>query len=406
MQRNDPAGAVELPSFTAQANPHMPALSLTVQDLTADPGLQAAAKMALPALVFSVDQDEVTWLKKRNAALEQQRKAAAGLLKRYFFSLLPKDVQEKLVDYGAERPLVHLSLFQQALELKVATNEAVLAVLQGDLPKAEVLAQQRPALLTRKGTASDYSRRTFGNITPFQAALCAWDNETCDMLKNYMLPEEVKRQYTEIFPNGHAAHCAAQKPYDFSALVDAITHSPEEDIKAALNKQENNTSLCQIVNEFRVNFTALSQQEIIFNPQHFIKACEIYNERYNGWNWDQRDLFWRQVIGYVQRFLPANLAQDAAQGLYFRMGEGEPAKRSLKFRKGGGALFPLDFKTHSGLGFDYACGSGGEALGRGQGGAAGHHVMILCQTKAEHLSAAYFARTELPRVARGFDLVK
>ena len=56
MQRNDPAGAVELPSFTAQANPNLPAPSLTVQDLTADPSLQAEAKMALPALVFCVEK--------------------------------------------------------------------------------------------------------------------------------------------------------------------------------------------------------------------------------------------------------------------------------------------------------------------------------------------------------------
>ena len=149
--------------------------------------------MALPALVLSVDQEDEICLKKGNSP-QQLRRKAAWLSKPYFFNLLPQDVQEKLVDYGAERPLVHLCLFPQALDLKVATNEVLLAILQGDLPKAKAMVQQRPELLTRKGRARVCPGRAYKDITPLQAALCARNDKMSAMLKAYMQPQEIERQ--------------------------------------------------------------------------------------------------------------------------------------------------------------------------------------------------------------------
>lgn len=70
-----------------------------------------------------------------------------------------------------------------------------------------------------------------------------------------------------------------------------------------------------------------------------------------------KNLFWRQVIGYVQRFLPANIAMDFAQGLYSRIERKEESKYSFNFTYGGGTFFPLTFDSHSGLGYEYCAGS-------------------------------------------------
>ncbi len=226
--------------------------------------------------------------------------------------------------------------------LEVLVGPLMLAVAQGDINKTEALILERsPLLLSAKGKAVDYSRRTIEGLTPFQVALCAWDDEMCEVLKKYMINAEVIREYKEIFPEGHEQHYEAQMPFDFSALVGVITQSNNADVEAQLNLQQNDSLLCQAFNQFRDDFTLRSQQEIVFNPKHLISACAVYNENFERWDWNRRDLFGRQVIGYVQRFLPANIAQDVAQGLYYRVEEKEKANRSFNFKLGDvGAIFP------------------------------------------------------------------
>jgi hypothetical protein len=234
----------------------------------------------------------------------------------------------------------------------------VQAIAYGDLKKSEELLQAHPdllkPLLTEKVTVQDYSRRKVKQKTAFQAALCAMDDELCAMLAQYMSQEEMQKQYQDIFPTGHKSYYATQTPFDFNQIVDAICRSNDADIQKALSLElPNRTELWDNLVQFRANFTQHSCQEAVFNPQHLIKAFELYDSNFNQWSWNQRDLFWRQVVGYVQRFLPANIAMDVAQGLYYRVEEKEPARRSFNFRSGGGAIYPLVAASFEGLGFEY-----------------------------------------------------
>jgi len=95
----------------------------------------------------------------------------------------------------------------------------------------------------------------------------------------------------------------------------------------------------------------------VFNLRHLLKAFKLYDSQFNAWSWNKRDLFWRQVVGYVQRFLPANVAMDFAQGLYNRVENKEKSERSFKFNYGDGSIFPPTFGSFSGLGFEYAAGT-------------------------------------------------
>ncbi|HAT1924276.1 TPA: hypothetical protein JAZ42_14050 [Legionella pneumophila] len=83
-------------------------------------------------------------------------------------------------------------------------------------------------------------------MTPFQAALLAHNVDLWEKMEIYFgkLPDgqaEKARQFKEVFPNG----MPAQKPYDFSKLVQVITNSTPGDIQAAREKRPNNTPLCR-----------------------------------------------------------------------------------------------------------------------------------------------------------------
>jgi hypothetical protein len=235
--------------------------------------------------------------------------------------------------------------------------QLVQLIVYGDLTQSEALLKANPSLLEillrEKVTVIDYSRHKIKQKTAFQASLCAMDDEICAMLTHYMSKEEMTRQYQEIFPEGHEAYYQAKNPFDFSQILTKISQSSDDDVKKALRLElPNNTELWISLEQFREAFTQLSSQEVVFNPQYLEKVFQLYDNHFNNWNQGQRDLFWRQVVGYVQRFLPANIAMDFAQGLYYRVANDEKSRRSFNFRVGAGFIFPLVFDSFLGLGYE------------------------------------------------------
>jgi len=126
-----------------------------------------------------------------------------------------------------------------------------------------------------------------------------------------------------------------------------------------------------------------SNNEKIFNPYHLLRAYEAYNQFFDQCqrdgsdaDYNKRDLCWRQMFGYAQRFVPACYAQAFVQGLWnlvkvdgYQGNDWQPEalERNLKFE------YDLDLRSYfpaistfspavcSGLGFDFvvlAAGSG------------------------------------------------
>ncbi|HFE6323972.1 TPA: hypothetical protein ACIZBE_003166, partial [Legionella pneumophila] len=90
-----------------------------------------------------------------------------------------------------------------------------------------------------------------------------------------------------------------------------------------------------------------------FNLQHLIAAYQTYIDYFDALaNWDNRDLFWQKVIGYVQRQMTAYDAQVHCSGIQSVLETERAFSRTLKF-PGGEKFFPLS--VDSGLGFDFAC---------------------------------------------------
>jgi hypothetical protein len=225
------------------------------------------------------------------------------------------------------------------------------AVLYGNEDKANKMLDANPELLFVKSTAIDCLGRHV-TCSPYQAALRDRDTDMLKMMEEYITDLDLAAlQRTEQYPEG----IEEQSVFNFKTILEAIKASDDLDAQLALNKHDNDSPLCKALNTFRRQFKVHVMNEKNFNPQHLLRAFQLYDEQFDNFRIsEQRDLFWRQVIGYVQRFLPACDRQTFAQGIYFLVEESEPLKRSFDFHDGNGS-FPVNFdESHSGLGFDYA----------------------------------------------------
>ncbi|MHB1947930.1 MAG: hypothetical protein ACYCQI_07445 [Gammaproteobacteria bacterium] len=84
------------------------------------------------------------------------------------------------------------------------------------------------------------------------------------------------------------------------------------------------------------------------------KAIHKYAENYldfGNYMSFKNQLFWRQVVGYIQRYLPANYAQAICQGLYSMGYENKKLERSLLLKNRDLFYYSL---SSSGLGDEYA----------------------------------------------------
>ncbi len=99
-----------------------------------------------------------------------------------------------------------------------------------------------------------------------------------------------------------------------------------------------------------------------FNEQMLLDALHLYAKYYNKDTYYKNTILWQRVIGGIQRYVPANMAQGLAQGAHFIINEGEKLKRSLTFRREDPTVFftfnkyfyPLDAVRGSNLGEAYA----------------------------------------------------
>jgi len=264
------------------------------------------------------------------------------------------------------------TLTKQAREERVLSH-LLQAVVQGNQTEAErVLALEPKLLLKATATAEDYSGKLIKNLAPFQAALCAGDVEMSEMMKPYFAKlengqAEIEKQFKGVFPSSSdeeqaflQAHAESQKQaaFDFSEIVEAIVNASPDEVTTALARQyDDRMTLHKALSNFRQVLQDISYQDQVFNTYHLLSALQCYADRFDalGPDWDKRDLFWRQIVGFTQRYLPACYLQACAQGFYYIVEHGETLTRSFDFRHGGGSI--RDLVWGAGLGFDWARGS-------------------------------------------------
>jgi hypothetical protein len=155
-----------------------------------------------------------------------------------------------------------------------------------------------------------------------------------------------------------------QTPYDFSLLVATIYQASPQDIVAALNHDMTHESaLRDVLTQFRKDFTPGNiTVGMHFNYRHLLRAFEVYDQECRnfstGMNYHKNKIFCCQVIGFIQRSLPAIDRMVFAQSLYEVIEKNAEIKRSFKFTHGARDFpeFPVTasgYSVHSGLGFNF-----------------------------------------------------
>ncbi len=223
-------------------------------------------------------------------------------------------------------------------------------IVYGNQNAAKSIIEIDPNVLLKRGSAMDYSGRTIEG-TPYQMALGAQDYNMAEMISSYFssikkldAPVEIQKQYSEQFlENDEGLYL----PYSYTALMNKIVESKnDEDCEDELGV-------------FRANFKSHNEIRtgLHFNVQLLTDAFELYikyYENFGGYNSRKNNLFWCQVVGYIQRFLPAHYAQAFCQGLNHVAKKSDVLNRSLKF-KDDSVYFPLEL-GNEGLGFDFCAG--------------------------------------------------
>ena len=252
-------------------------------------------------------------------------------------------------------------------------------VVYGNEDGALEMLRAEPWLIERKATVVDYSGRVVDDATPFQAALRAGDEIMAEKMKAIYLeanPDKgqavLDEQYHEVFPKGYAVHLREQQENATEFLRDILNpllwtmqRASEHDLIEVCEKRDNHSELLGALNKFRAVFTTVSCSEKVFNPYHLLKAFEKHNEKefeidsyYVARHLFLRDLFWRMVIGWQERFLPANYAQSFCTGLDDMVDHHQPLQRIFNLRNRDTYrdihFFPLDTDPDSRIGVDIA----------------------------------------------------
>jgi hypothetical protein len=142
---------------------------------------------------------------------------------------LPTDITKKeILSHLALKDLSILARTSQGAQkffANVLADAKLAALLQhvafGEQEQAERILKADPTLLLRTGQVTDYSGRTFKNITAFQYALWALDRHMWTMILKYLPREEGAKQLHDHVYNTKAYKDKHGDYYYFVPLIDA-----------------------------------------------------------------------------------------------------------------------------------------------------------------------------------------
>lgn len=282
-----------------------------------------------------------------------------------------------------------------------------------DIPQIKEILTKRPELLLQESHTIDLSGRSFTGLSPWQLAWCAGDDDMVEKMKTYTQSSKLDQslmadQLHKLFSGSYEAHLAQQEAstFNFDAIAKAISEATNVQLLSAIHLEgavlpvtyawsgkedpDNAQPLTTELNKFRRAFTVQSLHEKVFNPKHLLRALEIYFARCYGWSYNQRRVFWSQVVGFTQRFMPACYAQAFCYGLYFLTVRPNRVAPTRSFRIIGGEFFS-DMSSFSALGFKFGVvWREASVAGPGGGGSSSFQVSSafkeLCQTKTDYFA--------------------
>ncbi len=214
------------------------------------------------------------------------------------------------------------NLFQPEID-KQDTKILCQHVVYGEMKEAEKLLAMNPRLLLAKALVTDEAgRKILGTV--FQIALGAKDvspfpdefNEMAEMIASYFkkLPDgekEKQKQYAEQFPEGFEALEKERQARDSEALNTVFAAIKDKTLAEA-----------EVAVTIFQDYLKTQTQQVIKNGYHFNEvlfeqALTLYNNNFDdcgGYFSDKNNLAAVKVLGGIQRYFTANLAQSACDG--------------------------------------------------------------------------------------------
>ena len=229
-------------------------------------------------------------------------------------------------------------------------KELLRAIVRGQRSQAEAILKTHPGLIFKKGDvlvrdvndSDDYSYRTILNVTPLELAWGAEDVKMCQMIIPFFdrFKDGKKEALAQI--NKFSGQSSI---YDFRPLIEAISADP------FIGRKPNEFTK-GVLARFRKDFRpGCIKEGKHFNVQFLVQALEIYFYFQNQWGSEKTSLFWCQVIGYIQRSLPACYAQAYCTSI-LKLKQNE-LDRSFQLELSDEFYYPLDAKLSHRLGYDY-----------------------------------------------------
>ena len=276
-------------------------------------------------------------------------------------------------------------------------DKLVQFIADGKKDEAKKMLEANPRLVLQAANVVTPGGMTLKRIMPYECALIG-DPDMALMVGEYFekigqnnnaVNDECKKLREEQFKRYEKAieNMLNVKPYDFTKLIDIIKASSPTDVNAELNHAKDYQSALRTeLEKFRKVFAPCTKKTpeqqfayISFIYMSLLKAFKVYNAEWDnlsnhGNNYDKCRLVWCQLIGFIERRLPAVDRQAFAQGVDTIKGLHD-MKRSLAYKYDPQNEFPrtdFDDDSHSGLGFDFGVSIFGETwrglVGVGHGG--------------------------------------
>ncbi len=272
------------------------------------------------------------------------------------------------------------------LRKRIALQSLLAAILNGQKELAVRILNARPELLLDSSAeATDVSGKKIFGMTPFQAAISSWDSVMVDAIYSAFIAkqrrtcflsfnpvEEMYNQFVTIYPSCSAteikgAHESLAQDFEDTLLARAymaINEAREEELIFELNAPgvvRHDSRLNDELFHFRRQFAEMINQTEIFNFQYLIYALRSYIDCFADFSgsheeqWLRRDLFWRQIVGFIQRFLPAWCGP-----ILQRTGISDEFKKLYKAKyEHGLTLYAACNMRDGNLGYNYAVGFDG-----------------------------------------------
>lgn len=177
------------------------------------------------------------------------------------------------------------SFFKQQLE-NADIEHLLKLVARSKRAKVEAILVKSPTLLLKKGETTDYSGRTFKEITAFELALWYRDRRMLKLIRKYLSKEEAAKQLNEYILSETSYKKTHGNNYDLTKLINALKACVDDwngDYKKCITElgQAQKMVPVHIANEYcNPNHLFTAQQ---FNEEELEYCLEIFD-------WDNGEL--------------------------------------------------------------------------------------------------------------------